>query len=69
MLFNWTFGKGYGLLPLAKNMRNNISKNLSTNYSLVVQTTVTNYSQKRNGHNKKSATDALKTLSEKVIQK
>ena len=56
-------------MPLAKNMRNNISKNLSTNYSLVVQTTVTNYSQKRNGHNKKSATDALKTLSEKVIQK
>ena len=51
------FVKGYGFLSFAKHSKN-ISKNLSDKYS-----------QKRLHHAKQSATDALKTSSERVIQK
>ena len=51
------FVKGYGFLSSAKHSKN-ISKNLSDKYS-----------QKRLHHAKQSATDALKTSSERVIQK
>ena len=43
---------------MSKNIGKNISKNLSGKYS-----------QKPPGHTKKSATDALKTSSKRVIQK
>ena len=47
---------------LAKNMGENIGKNISKNVS-------GKYSQKLFDHAKKSATDALKTTSKRVIKK
>ena len=56
------FVKGYGFLSFVKNMDENIGKNISKNLS-------SKYSQKLLDHAKKSATDALKTSSKRVIQK
>ena len=59
MLFSWTnrmFVKDYGFLSIARNMAKNISKKLSSKYS-----------QKKIDHAKQSATDALKTSSEKAV--
>ena len=56
------FVKGYEFLSFAKNMGKNIDKNLSKILS-------GKYSQKLLDHPKKSATDALKTSSKRVIQK
>ena len=50
------FVKDYGFLSIARNMAKNISKKLSSKYS-----------QKKIDHAKQSATDALKTSSEKVV--
>ena len=50
--------KDYGLLSFAKNIGKNISKNISNNYS-----------QKLVDSAKKPATDAIKTASERAIQK
>ena len=52
------FVKGYGFLSFARNIGKNISKNLSSKYS-----------QKLIDHTKQYATDALKTVSKRVIQK
>ena len=52
------FVKGYGFLSFAKNIGKTISKNLNDKYN-----------QKLFDHAKKSATDALKTSSKRVIQK
>ena len=57
---DWIFVKGYGFLSFAKNMGKNIGKNISKILS-------GKYSQKLVNHAKKSATDALKTTSKKVI--
>ena len=54
------FVKGYGFLSLTKNMSKNINKNISKNLS-------GKYSQKFLEHAKKSATDALKTSSKRLI--
>ena len=56
------FVKGYGFLSFAKNMGKNIGKNISKNLS-------GKYSRELLNHAKKSAADALKTSSKKVIQK
>ena len=56
------FVKGYGFLSFAKNMGRNIGKNISNNLS-------STYSQKIFDHAEKSATEALKTSSERVIRK
>ena len=56
------FVKDYGFLSFATNMGKNIGKNISKNLS-------GKYSQKLLDHSKKSATDALKTSSKRVIQK
>ena len=56
------FLKGYGFVSSAKNMGKNIGKNISKNFS-------NKSSQKLLDHAKKSATDALKTSSKRVIQK
>ena len=56
------FLKGYELVSFAKNMGKNIGKNISKNFS-------NKCSQKLLDHAKKSATDALKTSSKRVIQK
>ena len=56
------FVKGYGFLSFAKRMGKNIGKNISKNLS-------GKYSQTLLDHGKKSATDALKTSSKRVIQK
>ena len=56
------FVKGYGFLSFAKNLGKNIGKNISKNLSRT-------YSQKVLDHAKKSATDALKTSSKRVLQK
>ena len=55
------FVKGYGFLLFAKCMGKNIGKIISKNLSGT-------YSQELLDHVKKSATDALKTTSEKVFQ-
>ena len=55
------FVKDYGFLSFAKNMGKNIGKNVSENLSNI-------YSQKPLDHAKQSATDALKTASNKAIQ-
>ena len=52
------FVKGYRFLYFARNMGKNMSKNFSSKYS-----------QKPLDHAKKSATDALKTASKRVIQR
>ena len=56
------FVKGYGFLFFAKNMGRCIGKNVSKNL-------IGKYSQKLLDHAKKSAIDALKTTSKRVIQK
>ena len=56
------FAKGYGFLSLAKNMGKNTGKNISKNLSY-------KYIQKLLDHAKKSATEAIKTSSKRVIQK
>ena len=56
------FVKGYGFLFFAKNMGRYIGKNISKNL-------IGKYSQKLLDHAKKSAIDALKTTSKRVIQK
>ena len=53
--------KGYKLLFFAKNMSKNIGKNVSKNFSGT-------YRQKRLDHAAQSATDALKTASNRLIQ-
>ena len=53
--------KGYGILSFAKNMGKNIDKNISENLS-------GKSSQKPFAHARKSATDAFKTSSKRVIQ-
>ena len=57
-----TFLKGYEFLSFAKNMDKIISKKICKNLS-------GKYSQKLLDHDKKSATDAPKTSSKRVIQK
>ena len=52
----------YGFLSFAKNMDKNISKNIRKDLS-------SKYNQKLLDHAKKSATDAIKTSSKRVIQK
>ena len=59
---NRIFVKGYGFLSFAKNMGENIGKNIRKNLS-------DKYTQKILDHIKRSATDALKTTSKRVIQK
>ena len=56
------FEQGYGFLSFAKNMGKIFDKNISKNLS-------SKYRQKRLDHAKQSATDTLKTASERVIQK
>ena len=56
------FVKGYGFLSFAKNMGENIGKDIRKNLS-------TKYSQKILDHIKPSGTDALRTTSKRVIQK
>ena len=56
------FVKGYGFLSFAKNMSKNIGKNISKSLN-------SKYSQKLLDHSKKSATDAFKISSKRVIQK
>ena len=56
------FVKCHGFLSFAKNMGKNISKNISKNLR-------GKYSQKLLNYAKKSATEALKTSPERVIQK
>ena len=56
------FLKCYGFLYFAKNMGKNMGKNIGKDLS-------GKYSQKLLDHAKKSATDTLKTTSERVIQK
>ena len=55
------FVEGYGILSFAKNIGKNIGKYISKNLSV-------KYRQKLVDHAKKSATDALKTSSKRVIQ-
>ena len=59
---NVVFVKDYGFLPFAKDIAENIGKNIIENLS-------NKYSQKRLDHAKQSATDALKTVSKREIQK
>ena len=59
---NRIFIKGYVFLSFAKNMGKNIGKNISKNLSC-------KHSQKFLDHAKQSATDALKTVSKRAIQK
>ena len=54
------FVKDYGLLSFARNMGKNIGKNISKNLS-------GKYSQKLLDDAKKSATDAIKTNSKRLI--
>ena len=54
------FVKGYGFLSFTKNMSKNINKNKSKNLS-------GKYSQKVLDHARQSATDALKTTSNRAI--
>ena len=56
------FVKGYGFLSFAKNMGKNIGNKISKKLR-------GKYSQKLLDHAKKSATDAIKTSSKRVIQK
>ena len=56
------FVKGYGFLSFAKNMGKNIGNKISKKLR-------DKYSQKLLDHAKKSATDAIKTSSKRVIQK
>ena len=58
---NWIFAKGYGFFSFAKNMGKNTDKRISESFS-------GKYSQKRFNHDKQSATDALKTSSNRIKQ-
>ena len=61
-LRDWIFVEGYGFLSFAKKMGKNNDKNISKNLS-------GKYSQKLLDHTKKSAANALKTVSKRAIQK
>ena len=63
------FVKGYGFFSFAKNMGKNIGKNTSKNLSGKYSPRMLVMHQKLLDHAKKSATDALKTSSKRVIQK
>ena len=56
------FVKGYGCLSFAKNIGKNIVKNIGKHLNC-------KYSRKPLDHAKKSAIDALKTASRRIIQK
>ena len=56
------FVKDYGFLSFAKNINRNIGKNITKNLS-------SKYSQKLLDHAKQSPTDALRTSSERAVQK
>ena len=56
------FVKGYGFLSFAKNMRRIIGKNISKSLNSKFTETLLD-------HTKQSATDALKTVSKRAIQK
>ena len=56
------FVKGYRFLSFVKNMDKNMDKSIGKKLS-------SKFSQKLLEHTKKSATDTLKTTSEKAIQK
>ena len=55
------FVKGYGFLSFARNMGENVGKDICKNLS-------SKYSQKLLDHAKQSATDALNTSSKNAIQ-
>ena len=57
---DWMFVKGYGVLPFAKNMSEDIGKNISENLS-------GKCGQKLLDHAKQFATDAVKTISKIAI--
>ena len=59
---DWRFIKGCEFLLFAKRMGKNIGKNINKNLS-------GKYNKKPLDHTKKSATDAVKTSSKRVIQK
>ena len=61
-LRDWIFVKGYRFLSDAKNMGKNIDKNISWNLT-------GKYHQKLLDHAKKSAADARKSSSKRIIQK
>ena len=61
-LRDWIFVKGYRFLSDAKNMGKNIDKNISWNLT-------GKYHQKLLDHAKKSAADAHKSSSKRIIQK
>ena len=56
------FVKGYRFLSFSKNMGKNIGRNINKNLSA-------KYSQKLLDHTKQSVVDALKTVSQRAIQK
>ena len=57
---DWIFIKGNGFLSFAKNMGKNIRKDISKNLSC-------KNSQKRFDHAKQSPTEALQTISKRAI--
>ena len=63
------FVKGYGFLSFANNMGKTIGKNISKNLSGKYSPGMLAMRQKLLDHAKKSAADALKTSSKKVVQK
>ena len=63
------FVKGYGFLSFAKNVGKNIGKIISKSLSGKYSPGMLAMCQKLVDHVKKSATDALKTSSKRVIQK
>ena len=66
---NRVFVKGYGFLPFAKNTGKNIGKNVTKSLSGKYSPGMLDMRKKLLDHAKKSATDALKTSSKRVIQK
>ena len=58
---DWTLAKGYGFQSFAKGMGKNIGKNISKDL-------YDKYHQKLFDYSKKSAADALKTSSKRVIK-
>ena len=63
------FVKGYGFLSFANNIGKTIGKNISKNLSGKYSPGMLAMRQKLLDHAKKSAADALKTSSKKVVQK
>ena len=63
------FVKGYGFLSFAKNMGKNMGKNISQSLSGKYNLGILAMCEKLLDHAKKSATDALKTASQRAIQK